>query len=70
VTVGRAAQFIENVRDGPVLTISDVEGFTDRGGIAECFFVDGRLRFKIHPKSAERAGLRISSRLMQLAGIR
>jgi uncharacterized protein DUF4154 len=70
VTVGRAAQVIEKLRDGPVLTISDLEGFTDRGGIAECFFVDGRLRFKVHSPSAERARLKISSRLMLLAGIR
>jgi hypothetical protein len=70
VTVVQAAQFVESVRDGPVLTISDLEGFTERGGIAQCYFVDGQLRFKVQPESAQRARLRISSRLLVLAKIK
>ena len=69
VTVDRAAQLIAGVREMPVLTISDIEGFTDRGGIARFFFEHGRLRFSVQVDAAKRAGLQISSKLLVLAKI-
>jgi YfiR/HmsC-like len=66
MTAGQAAQVVAGLRDMPVLTISDVEGFT---GIARFFFEQGRLRFSVQVESAERAHLQISSRLLGL-GIR
>ncbi len=67
VTLAQAAEVIAGLRDVPVLTISDLEGFTELGGIAKFFFEHGRLRFLVHLESAERARLRISSRLLALA---
>jgi hypothetical protein len=69
VTVDRAAQLIAGVRELPVLTISDIEGFTERGGIARFFFEHGRLRFSVQVEAAKRAGLQISSKLLVLAKI-
>jgi hypothetical protein len=68
VTPGEAAQLVAPLRDVPVLTISDVEGFTELGGIAQFFYEHGRLRFSVHVESARRAHLQISSRLLALAG--
>ncbi len=67
VTASQAARLVARHRDGPVLTISDVEGFTDVGGIAQFFFEHGQLRFTIHVGSAKRAHLQISSNLLALA---
>ena len=67
VTAGQAAQLVAGLRDVPVLTISDVEGFTELGGIAQFFFEHGQLRFSVHLESAKRARLQISSRLLALA---
>lgn len=67
VTLAQAAEVIAGLRDVPVLTISDLEGFTELGGIARFFFEHGRLRFSVHLESAERARLHISSRLLALA---
>jgi YfiR/HmsC-like len=67
VTTSRAAEIIAALGDAPVLTISDVEGFTKLGGIAQFFFEHGQLRFDIHIASAKRARLEISSRLLTLA---
>jgi len=67
VTASQAAQVVARHRDVPVLTISDVEGFTDVGGIAQFFFEQGRLRFTIQVGSAKRAHLQISSNLLALA---
>jgi hypothetical protein len=68
VTATQAAKLVAGVRDAPVLTISDAEGFTQIGGIAQFFFEHGQLRFNVHVESAKRARLRISSRLLALAG--
>jgi hypothetical protein len=67
VSVAQAGLVVADLRDVPVLTISDVEGFTAVGGIAQFFFEHGQLRFKIHLESAKRARLQISSRLLIMA---
>jgi len=67
VTSGQAAQAVAQVRDTPVLTISDIEGFPALGGIAQFFFERGRLHFSVHLESVKRARLKISSRLLVLA---
>ena len=63
----QGAQLVAAVRDAPVLTISDIEGFGKMGGIVQFFFEHGQLRFSIKRESATRAGLRISSRLLVLS---
>jgi hypothetical protein len=67
VTTNQAAEVVAGLLDAPVLTISDVEGFTQRGGIAQFFFEHGQLRFNVQHESAKRARLQISSRLLELA---
>ena len=67
VPATEAAQIVAAVRDVPVLTISDLEGFTALGGIAHFYFQNGQLRFSIEHESAKRARLKISSRLLALA---
>ena len=67
VTVGQMTQLVAGLHDLPVLTISDLEGFTEAGGMAQFFFENGRLRFSVQLRSAEKARLRISSRLLTLA---
>jgi hypothetical protein len=67
VSSARATQLVASLRDVPVLTISDLEGFTEMGGIAKLFFANGQLRFSVNLASAERAHLHISSMLLRLA---
>jgi len=62
-----AGRLIAGLRDAPVLTISDLQGFTAQGGVAEFFFDQGRLRFSVQLEAARRARLQISSRLLTLA---
>ncbi|MEO8005308.1 MAG: YfiR family protein [Betaproteobacteria bacterium] len=50
-----------------LLTVSDVKGFAASGGIIELFVEEGRMRFEINTRAAQRAGLRISSQLLKLA---
>jgi hypothetical protein len=51
----------------PMLTVSDGGGFAHGGGTIELFTQQNRLRFIINLDNARRAGLRISSNLLQLA---
>jgi hypothetical protein len=51
----------------PLLTVSDVEKFAQHGGMIELFAENNRLRFNINVDNASKAGLHISSNLLQLA---
>jgi len=52
-----------------VLTVGEAEQFAVRGGVITFVKDANRLRFEINVDAAGRAGLRISSRLLQLARV-
>jgi len=53
----------------PVLTVSDDPGFAPSHGIIELVVANGRMQFAVNTDAANRAGLRLSSRLLGLARI-
>lgn len=63
----RLSQALKAVGDSSVLTVSEVKGFTEQGGIINFHLKSGRIGFEINVKAAERAGLKISSKLLNLA---
>lgn len=65
----RLAAILQTTRDRHVLTVADMEGFARRGGIVTLVKVEDRIRFEINIDAAERAGLRISAKLLNLAKI-
>jgi hypothetical protein len=66
MTARQAGEIVARLRDVPVLTISDIDGFTRLGGITQFFFEHGQLRFDVQVASARRARLQISSTLLAL----
>ncbi|MDY6971927.1 MAG: YfiR family protein [Thermodesulfobacteriota bacterium] len=52
-----------------VLTVAAMRGFAEEGGIINFFTSGKKTRFEINISAAERAGLKISSRLLRLAVI-
>jgi hypothetical protein len=48
VTLAQVAAILEAVRGAPVLTVSDVDDFARRGGIAQMFVEDGKMRFELN----------------------
>ncbi len=63
------ADVLRRVADKPVLTVSDIDGFAARGGILNFVLRDKKIRFVINVQAADRAGLKLSSRLLKLAEI-
>jgi hypothetical protein len=61
------SQILAAVRDSPVLTVGDTKGFVDQGVIINFTPEGSKVRFEINTESAERAGIKISSKLLQLA---
>lgn len=65
----RPESLFEATRKSGVLTVGEIEGFAQKGGIIN-FYRDGKkVRFEINTGAAQQAGFRISSRLLGLAKI-
>jgi YfiR/HmsC-like len=52
-----------------VLTVADMDGFLDEGGMIQFLSEDDRVRFAIDVDAAGRATLKISSKLLSLAHV-
>ena len=63
----RSVQLLDSLRSTSVFTVGDGDGFAQRGGIAQLLLDGERMRFAINVTSAERARLRLSSKLLSLA---
>jgi hypothetical protein len=61
------AAILEAASGNAALSVGESEGFTERGGIINFINEGKKLRFEINTQAADRAGLEISSRLLQLA---
>ena len=69
VARARMAEIVYGVHETPVLTVSDDDTFIKVGGMIQVFIESGKMRFRINPKSAKRARLQLSSRLLALADL-
>jgi len=63
----RAGSVLSELQEMPVVTISDTERFTQRGGVIGFCWEGMKIRFDINVTAAEKAHLRISARLLSLA---
>ncbi len=67
---GDSGQMLRHVPERGVLTVGEAADFTKAGGMINLYEVRGRLQFSINDRAARRAGLTVSSRLLQLANER
>jgi hypothetical protein len=63
----RMRGLLEALRNCCVLTVGDTDDFTANGGIVQFRVKDARVGIEIDAEAAERANLRISSKLLSLA---
>lgn len=62
--VGQAAAAL---RGSPVLLVGESEGFVDDGGMVGFLLEDNKVRFEVNLEATERAGLKLSAKLLALA---
>jgi preprotein translocase subunit Sec61beta len=60
---------LQKIGNKPVLTISQSDAFLYAGGVIRFYAEENRVRFEISPDAAEKARLKISSKLLKLASI-
>jgi hypothetical protein len=63
----RVSAILTNSKDAPALTVGVSENFIQNGGMIGLCLQENKIRFNINLKAAQRANLRISSRLLLLA---
>jgi hypothetical protein len=64
----RLPAIMKELRNRPVLTVSDLPQFLEAGGII-AFSTDARIQLHINPPAAQHAGLTISSKLLRVAKV-
>ena len=64
---GRLAEVLPELDRSATLTVSDIPGFTNRGGMIEFVLQADRVRFRINLPAAQHAGLNLSSELLKVA---
>ncbi len=60
---------IERCRNLPVLTVADVEGFAEAGGVIGFRTEENRLKIEVNVEAAKGAGLTVSSKLLKVARV-
>jgi hypothetical protein len=65
----RNPAILSKLKNQPVLTIGETEGFARQGGVIELVKGEENIRFEINPEAAERSQLKLSSKLLRLGTI-
>lgn len=55
------------VQQYPILTVSEIEGFSKQGGIVEFFIIRSKVRFQISRSALASAGLKANANLLRVA---
>ena len=62
-------QIIDYTKERPILTISDTDGFAEKGVLINLFSLKNQLRFQINETAVKTSGLYVNFRLLNLAKI-
>jgi hypothetical protein len=63
----RIEKILEDLKGRGVLTVSEVEGFLNNGGVINFVKRGNKIKFEINQREAEHAGIKISSKLLSVA---
>ena len=63
----RLPEIFATLRGTRILTVGETPGFTETGGMINFVMEGGKIRFQINDAAAKSAGLKISSKLLNLA---
>ena len=60
---------LEHLQGSHVVTVSDLEGFVEQGGMIGFYIEDNSIRFAVNVDAADRAGVEVDQRLLKLATV-
>jgi hypothetical protein len=63
----RLPEILKALKGASVLTVGEMDHFTESGGMINFVIKENKIRFQINSDQAAKAGLKISSKLMSLA---
>ena len=63
----RLSSILANFKSKPILTVSDIDDFAERGGMIGFVMVNDKVKLVINPAAAAAAGLRIDAQLLEIA---
>ena len=65
----RPEEILARLKNRPILTVSDLDGFAKRGGMIRLLTDKGRIRLEVNLEAAQAAHLTISSKLLRVAEV-
>jgi len=65
----RLKEILSGVNSNAVLTVSEIDGFTQDGGDINFYLEGNKVRFEINPAAAQHDGLKVSSQLLSLGKV-
>lgn len=65
----RAAQIVSNLKGRSVLTVSDIDGFAELGGMIQFFTEKNKIRMRINLDAVKAANMKVSSKLLRVAEV-
>jgi hypothetical protein len=66
---GHLDQVIDDLGHGAILTVSDIDGFADHGGVIRLYLSGKKIRFEINQSTAKQHELKLSAQLLSLGKI-
>ena len=63
----RLQQALESIKGESILSVGDSNEFIDKGGVIGLYIVNNKVKFEINQRAANDNGLKINSRLLELA---
>lgn len=64
---GNVGRILKSLASSPTVTVSDMRGFAGAGGVVQFVMEEHKVRFIVNTAAAEKAGLKISSKMLRLA---
>jgi hypothetical protein len=64
---GRLGWILRTAKEMRVLTVAEMEGFAERGGMIRLWMDGKKARFDVNPAAVRKAGLEISAQLLKIA---
>ena len=64
---GNVSKILSALKGRAVITVSEIDGFVESGGVINLLVIGNRVKFEINQRAAREAGIKISSELLKLA---